>query len=119
MATAAPPPGRWLFGPVPDLLLGCGLLYVAVFAVYAVGGAEVRTSEVPYLFPLLVLVFSTPHYGATLLRVYEERSSRRAYTLFAVHATLVVVAVLDPALVATAHRAHTLLRVVFVGQLKA
>jgi hypothetical protein len=78
MATAAPPAGRWLFGPAPDLLLGCGLLYVFIFALYALGGEGIRASEAPYLFPLLVLLFSTPHYGATLLRVYEQRSSRRA-----------------------------------------
>jgi tetratricopeptide (TPR) repeat protein len=92
MATVAPPQGRWLFGPAPDLLLGCGLLYVLIFLAYAAAGADLRTSEAPYLFPLLALLFSTPHYGATLLRVYEERASRRAYTLFAVHATGVVIA---------------------------
>ncbi len=91
MATVAPSQGRWLFGPAPDLLFGCGLLYVLIFLAYAVAGADLRASEAPYLFPLLALLFSTPHYGATLLRVYEERASRRAYTLFAVHATVVVI----------------------------
>ena len=28
---AATPRGRWLFGPLPDLMLGCGLAYLLVF----------------------------------------------------------------------------------------
>ena len=34
MTAAAPGANRWLFGPGPDLLLGCGVLYVALFAAF-------------------------------------------------------------------------------------
>ena len=34
---------RWLFGPVPDLALGCGLLYLAFFSSQVVAGPTMRT----------------------------------------------------------------------------
>ena len=101
MASAQSSP-RWLFGPAPDLLLGCGLWYVALFAVLVAAGPTIRAGQPDFLAPLLVLLISTPHYGATLVRVYSERSERRAYSLFTVWLTaallaLFVVGVLHPA----------------------
>jgi hypothetical protein len=90
MAAPSPRAGRWLYGPGPDLLLGCGLLYAALAFAFAVQ-AESVTSRLPAAVPaLLILLVSTPHYGATLLRVYEERAERRRYALFSVWATLLV-----------------------------
>jgi len=93
LSAAAPTsPRRWLFGPVPDLLLGCGLLYALVFATMSFAGPTLRWA-VPFgMSPLVALLAGTPHYGATLLRVYERRADRRAYSLFAVWATLAVAA---------------------------
>lgn len=82
----------WLFGPVPDLLFGCGVLYLLVFAVIAAVGPAFRIAQPVAVFPLLILAVSAPHYGATILRVYEYRRDRRAYALFSVWATLFVVA---------------------------
>jgi len=87
-----PSPSPWLFGPFPDLLFGCGVLYALLFGLFSVAGAELRALQPQLLFPLLVLVFGTPHYGATLLRVYEKRRDRRAYVLFSLWATLAVAA---------------------------
>jgi hypothetical protein len=101
MSTAAPasrvgagPSGssRWLFGPWPDLLLGCGVAYLAVFALLGAFGAEVRTALPGGLFPLLSVLIGAPHYGATLLRVYARREDRRAYSLFAVWVTVLLAA---------------------------
>jgi hypothetical protein len=89
-SSASPLAPRWLFGPWSDLLLGCGLGYAALFVVLAAAGPEVRAAVPVALFPILALLSGTPHYGATLLRVYERREDRRAYTLFAVHATLLL-----------------------------
>lgn len=71
-------------------MLGCGLGYAWVFLALAV--LDVRFMEaIPAGFlPLLLLISATPHYGATLLRVYEQRESRRAYALFSVGATAVL-----------------------------
>jgi hypothetical protein len=82
----------WLFGPVPDLLFGCGGLYLCALLAFAIGGAGLRDAEagMHWLGPLLVLMIGAPHYGATILRVYEQRADRRAYVFFAVHATLVI-----------------------------
>ena len=91
---AAANPGsskRWLFGPVPDLLFGCGVVYIGLFALFVLAGdwfLEVSPLWVP---AFCVLVFSLPHYGATLLRVYEHRHDRRAYAIFSVWATLALV----------------------------
>ena len=93
MAASAPArSGRWLFGPVPDLLLGCGGLYALIFAVSAIAGPVIRGQQAHFIFPLLVLLVSYPHYGATLLRVYEQREERRGYALFAVYLTGVILA---------------------------
>jgi hypothetical protein len=93
VATLSTGSSRWLFGPVPDLLLGCGALYAVLFTASMTAGAEIRGAQPYFLFPLLVLLLSTPHYGATLLRVYEERADRRGYILFSFWATLLVLGV--------------------------
>jgi len=62
-----PSSSPWLFGPVPDLLLGCGLLYWVLFGASLVAGTELRTVQAHYVFPALILLLSGPHYGATLL----------------------------------------------------
>jgi hypothetical protein len=70
------------------MALGTGLLYVPLFVALALSG-----NSVPAVFlPLVALAFSTPHLGATLLRVYETPESRRAYYFFAVWGTLVIAA---------------------------
>lgn len=92
MTTAQPRRIAWLFGPWPDLLFGCGLLYAVVFGIFLVAGPELRSAQPSLLFPLLILALGVPHYGATLLRVYERRRDRRAYVGFSVWATLVVLA---------------------------
>jgi hypothetical protein len=83
---------RWLFGPVPDLFLGCGLLYLALFAAFVAAGAEIRSLQAHWVFPALILLFSGPHYGATLVRVYEQRAERQRYAIFSVYATVLVAA---------------------------
>jgi tetratricopeptide (TPR) repeat protein len=91
MSTAAAVQARWLFGPVSDLLFGCGVLYLAVFLAFAVGGAPLREAQPSWLFAFVVLALSVPHYGATLVRAYEKRADRHAYALFTVGATILVV----------------------------
>ena len=85
--------GVWLFGPAADLLFGCGLLYALLFAALTGFGDSLRAAQSAYLIPVLLVLVSLPHYGATLLRVYEQRSDRRRYALFTVWATLAVAAV--------------------------
>ncbi len=92
VTTAQPRRIAWLFGPWSDLLFGCGLLYVLAFGVFLVAGPEIRSAQPLLLFPLLVLALGAPHYGATLLRVYERRRDRRAYFVFSVWATLAILA---------------------------
>lgn len=82
----------WYWGPGADLLFGCGVWYVLAFAVLCVAGDDVRAAGGLAALPYLTLVFGTPHYGATLLRVYRKAEDRRAYALFAVHATIVIFA---------------------------
>ncbi len=77
----------WVFGPAPDLLLGCGLLYVLIYAAYAFAGAELRAGEPALMMPLLLTLVSYSHYGGTLLRVYEHAADRRRYSIFSVFLT--------------------------------
>ena len=91
MSAPAKASSRWLFGPSPDLLLGCGVGYAALFLLMCAYGSRVRP-ETASLIPFLTLIFGAPHYGATLLRVYARREDRRAYALFAVYATALLAA---------------------------
>ena len=88
MTPAAPnPSARWLYGPWRDLLFGGGLWYVAALGALGVVGAPLREHGGPLALSFASLLVLTPHYGATLLRVYGKRDDRRAYALFAVYAT--------------------------------
>jgi tetratricopeptide (TPR) repeat protein len=91
-AVATTPRGRWLFGPLPDLMLGCGLAYLIVLALLTVAGSETRALVPATFLALGALVTGIPHYGATLLRVYERRADRRAYAIFALWVTLLIAA---------------------------
>jgi hypothetical protein len=92
-AAAAPGPNAWLSSPVSDLTLGCGVGYMAAFALLAVAGGDIETLLPLGLMPLALLLLSVPHYGATLLRVYEKPENRRKYQLFAIHLTILVWAI--------------------------
>ncbi|MGH0028206.1 MAG: tetratricopeptide repeat protein [Myxococcota bacterium] len=94
MAAASAPDAsrRWLFGPVPDLLLGCGGAHVLLVLLFAL--PVVQQGVDPWLVlgaALISQVTNTPHYGATLLRVYEHRSERRRFALFSVWITLALI----------------------------
>jgi tetratricopeptide (TPR) repeat protein len=94
----APRSDRWLFGPLPDLLLGCGVLYAIAFAAHALAGPAIRGVTPSYLLPLLILLLSTPHYGGTLVRVYDQRRDRQAYVVFTLWITLALIALFFVAL---------------------
>lgn len=89
-ALPVPAQRRWLFGPAVDLLLGCGLGYALLFTVQVLAGATLRAWLPFALLPLLTLTVSGPHYGATLLRVYQRREDRRKYVVFSVYVTLLL-----------------------------
>jgi hypothetical protein len=89
---------RWLFGPIPDLVLGCGLGYSLLFALQTFHGEAMRAVFPIGFAPLATLVTGLPHYGATILRAYERAEDRRAYTVFTVHATLVLIALFGASL---------------------
>ncbi len=92
MSAAAPASRHWLWGPLPDVLLGCGGLYLLAFVVLAAGGNEMRLAQPTALAPLMLLFLSMPHYAATLLRVYESREDRAHYRRHATGSTLIVFA---------------------------
>ncbi|NNL65570.1 MAG: tetratricopeptide repeat protein [Myxococcales bacterium] len=84
--------GRWLHGPTTDLLFGCGVWYFFAFALLCAYGEQIRGPGGMVFLPVLMLLFGTPHYGATLLRVYDQREDRAQYRFFALWATVAVVA---------------------------
>lgn len=81
---------RWLFGPLPDLLFGCGLVYALAFVGLALAGPSMRAVMPLELTPLVLLVTGIPHYGATLVRVYGDPADRRRYAVFGVWLTALV-----------------------------
>jgi tetratricopeptide (TPR) repeat protein len=90
--TTAAPASPWLFGPRSDLLFGCGLLYTILFGAFVFAGPELRGAQPIWVGAALTLLLGTPHYGATLVRVYERRRDRSSYVLFSLWATLAVIA---------------------------
>jgi tetratricopeptide (TPR) repeat protein len=84
---------RWLFGPATDLLLGCGGAYLIVFGTLMFAGSSVMAFAPIGLLPIAILLTSVPHYGGTLLRVYERGEDRSSYRLFGLWATLIIYAV--------------------------
>lgn len=90
VATAGPGArGGWLYGPAVDWWVGAGGLYLVsiplLWMLTRTSGMGAWPVAVAAAFALFV---SGPHYGATLLRVYEQREDRRRYALFAVWVTL-------------------------------
>ena len=81
------PSTRWLHGPTSDLLFGCGLLYVFIFIFLGAAGPGIMQAVPLGTLALIGLFAGAPHYGATLLRVYEHREDRRKYAIFAVGIT--------------------------------
>jgi hypothetical protein len=69
------PSNAWIFGFLPDLLLGAGLLYLVFISGMILGGDAAGSAISPVVGSVLILVFSGAHYGATLLRVYDTRPS--------------------------------------------
>ncbi len=88
--SAVPSPGTgspWLQGPVSDILLGTGMLYLPFFALSMFAGPSLTVAYFAAV-PFLILLFAYSHLGATLLRVYARPEDRRAYRLFGVWLTI-------------------------------
>jgi tetratricopeptide (TPR) repeat protein len=83
----------WMYGRSADLLLGSGLGYLLTVPFVAPIFLDPSGTSLLVLTLFVTLVIAGPHYGATLLRVYEARESRRRYALFAVHFTLALIGV--------------------------
>lgn len=69
----------WLFHPVVDLLLGCGLIYVLIVGLLFLW--QPKSAQINPWLPILILLTGIPHYGATLLRVRATEADRRRYFL--------------------------------------
>jgi cytochrome c-type biogenesis protein CcmH/NrfG len=88
MASSIEAKRGWVFGPGPDLLLGCGLGYLLL-----AGSASllpIDRSDLVLWGGILVGLVGMPHYGATLLRVYQRPEDRRRYAIFGIWASLLV-----------------------------
>ena len=86
-------PSEWLYGPWTDLLIGCGLGYALMIPLLYVVNKTTGLSAWPGAVAMaLSLLVNTPHYGATIVRVYEAREQRRKYFVFTVYMTLAMTA---------------------------
>jgi hypothetical protein len=79
---------RWLLGPWPDLVLGCGVGYAVVFAAMALLGGAWREAVPEGLALIGIGLVASAHYGATALRAYERAEDRRAWIFFTLWTTL-------------------------------
>ncbi len=89
-APSAQASSPWLHGAFSDLTLGTGLIYLPIFLLLLFGGDTMQTALPMGFVPIVILMFSIPHLGATLLRVYERREERRAYAFFSIYCTIAI-----------------------------
>ncbi len=88
-ASPASEPAHWLYGRWIDLLVGCCGIYTLSIPLLLVLSMGDGTATWPTgLVMLLGLTINAPHYGATLVRLYERREDRRKYVFFTVHVTI-------------------------------
>ncbi len=91
--------GAWLYGPTIDLLIGAGAGYLLSVPLFLWIGREWAVTGWPVIVGAgFALFLAGPHYGATLLRVYEQRDDRRKYAIFSLGATIVLAALFGVAL---------------------
>lgn len=74
-------PSGWLLGPVPDLLLGCGIGYavLAITLFFLQLRFGIQMEQIGPWLPLIILVTGIPHYGATLLRIGATAEERQRH----------------------------------------
>jgi hypothetical protein len=83
----------WLFGAAPDILLGAGLGYLLSVPLLLFVAPSLGLEAWPFwAVAAVVCLASAPHYGATVLRVYERAEERRRYAFFSVWYTLALFA---------------------------
>ncbi len=82
-STAAPGGAPALHGSRIDLLAGAGAAYFLAIPLLLIPSES--SAALGYLLATLSMLVNTPHYGATLLRVYERAEDRRRYAFFAVY----------------------------------
>lgn len=99
MATASPnnqPPadsGHWLYGRWIDLLVGCCGIYVLSIPLLLGITMSSGTRHWPAALTILLgISINAPHYGATLVRLYERAEDRRKYLFFTLHVTVAIAA---------------------------
>jgi Tfp pilus assembly protein PilF len=88
-ATPSAHKSPWIYGPVIDLLAGCGawsapLLLLAFYAAHA----NAYGWTVGFYF--LALLFNYPHFMATVYRAYHSQSEFAKYKTFTVHIALLL-----------------------------
>jgi len=70
----------------------CGIYALSIPFLFAFTATTGRASWPVSLVVILGMTINAPHYGATLVRLYERREDRRKYVLFTVHVTIAVAA---------------------------
>jgi tetratricopeptide (TPR) repeat protein len=74
----------WVFGPLPDLVVGCGAWSAPLLLVAAYASGS-KASAWSFGFYLLALLFNYPHYMATVYRAYHTYDEFAKYRVFTVH----------------------------------
>jgi hypothetical protein len=81
--TSSPDRSGWLYGPVTDLLAGCGVGYFLTIPILVIASEAGGLPYWPLFVAALLTMFTAgPHYGATILRIFEQREDRLKYAFF-------------------------------------
>ena len=80
----------WIYGPVLDLVVGCGAWSAPLLALAYFSMAS-STRAWAIAFYALALLFNYPHYMATIYRAYHRAEDFHKYRIFTVHLTGLIV----------------------------
>ena len=92
---ARPSREEWLFGRGMDLLVGCGLGYILFVPILLYLETSTGATKWPAILIVVMSMFAnSPHFGATIVRVYDAREDRRKYAVFSVYITILLAVLL-------------------------
>lgn len=91
LPSVQPTSQRWLYSPSLDLLFGAGGFYLLSLVPLLWFSMDRGIGAWSMTFvALFTLGINTPHYGATILRVYDRSEDRHRYAFFAIGITALI-----------------------------
>ena len=80
----------WIYGPISDLLVGCGAWTLPLLAINYIGTQHSFVATA-LCFYILAIFCNNPHFMATIYRAYGTRADFQKYRIFTVYITVFMI----------------------------